>query len=87
MAVGVEGACDRGAAQQLSNELGVNVLLEQERRARVPEIVEGYVWQICPLKERREGSLPEVRGFDEGYVVRDRLVSAATPSPRVAETV
>ncbi len=38
--VGVEGDGDRCVSQKLLHELRMDVLLEEERRARVPEIVE-----------------------------------------------
>jgi hypothetical protein len=40
-------------------------LREQERRASVPEIVEGYLLQFSTLQERREGPLTEVGGVNE----------------------
>ena len=47
------------------NKLRVDILLEQERCAGVPEVVEGYLGQTRTLKERREGSLTEVGGVEE----------------------
>ena len=47
--------------EKLLDELRVHVLLEKERRAGVPEIVEGYLMQPSALQKRREGTLAEVR--------------------------
>ena len=43
MGVGVEGDGDGGVAQELLDELWVDVPLEQERRASVAQVVKGYL--------------------------------------------
>ena len=40
MRVGIEGYGDGGVSQHLRNDLGVDVPRQEQRRARVPEIVE-----------------------------------------------
>jgi hypothetical protein len=40
----------------------VDVPLERQRRARMAQVVEGYLWQTCTLQERCKGSLTEVGG-------------------------
>jgi hypothetical protein len=43
----------------------VDVPLEEERGAGVPEVVEGDLGQPRALEERCEGPLPEVRWVDQ----------------------
>ena len=54
MAVAVEGDGDGGVPEELLDELRVNVLLEEERCARVPEIVKGYLGKTGAFEEQRE---------------------------------
>ena len=54
MRVRVKGDGDAGVPQHLGDHLRVHVLGEQERGARVPEVVEGYLRQACPLEQGLE---------------------------------
>jgi hypothetical protein len=56
--VGVEGDGYGGVPEHVRDDLGVNVLGEQERGARVPEAVEAYLRQPGPLEQ----GLEAVRG-------------------------
>ena len=49
MGVGVERYDDGGVAEELLDELGVDVPLEQERGAGMPEVVEGDGESAAPL--------------------------------------
>ena len=51
MAVGIQGNGDAGMPQQLRDNLGVDVLGEQQRGARVPEIVKAYLGQPGPPEQ------------------------------------
>jgi hypothetical protein len=44
----------------------VDALAEEERGARVPEVMEADVGETSPLEERREAALSEVGGVDRG---------------------
>jgi hypothetical protein len=58
--VGVERDGDAGVAQHLGDHLRVHVLGEQERGARVPEIVEAYLRQARPLEQGLEAMRGDV---------------------------
>ena len=60
MGVGVQGYCDRRVPQHLGDNLGVDVLGQQQRCAGMPEVVKPDGRQPCLLEEWCEGSLPEV---------------------------
>jgi hypothetical protein len=64
-AFSVDGDCGRGVAQKLLHELGVDVPLEEQRRAGVPQVVESNLRESGTLEGRREGSLAEVGGVNE----------------------
>jgi hypothetical protein len=64
--VGVEGDADAGVPQELLDELRVDVPLEEEGGACMPEIVEGDLRQTRTLQERREATLSEVGGAYRG---------------------
>ena len=64
MGVGVEGDGDGGVAQKLLDELGVDVLREQDRSAGVAEAVEGDGGEPGPREQLSEGPLPEVEGIN-----------------------
>jgi hypothetical protein len=51
MRVGVQCDGDAGVAQHLGDDLGVRVLGEKQRSARVPQIVKAYLRQPCSSKE------------------------------------
>jgi hypothetical protein len=48
VAVGVQRYGYRGVPQHFTHDLRVNAFREQQRRARMPEIVEPYVGQLGP---------------------------------------
>ena len=52
--VGVQSDRYGGVAQGFLHEFGVHASTEQEGGARVPEVVEAYVRQFCPLQEGLE---------------------------------
>jgi hypothetical protein len=60
----------RGVPEKFLHKLGVDALTEQERGARVPEIVQTDVGKTRPLQERRERMLTKVRGVDRGPGLR-----------------
>jgi len=51
VAVGVERYGDVGVPEHLRDDLGVYASREQQRRTRVPEVVEAYVGQASPPEE------------------------------------
>jgi len=50
----------------------MNIPLEEERRAGVPEVMEGYLGQMSMLQERHEGPLAEVGGVDEAAALTSK---------------
>jgi hypothetical protein len=77
MAVGIQGDGYACAPQHLRDNLGVDVLGEQQRGARVPEIVKAYLGQPHPLDQGLEAvrgdeapiqRLPYLRGEDEAVL-------------------
>ncbi len=60
MRVGVERDGYAGMAQHLGDHLRVHILGEQDRGARVPEVVEAYLGQPRPLEQRLEAVCGDV---------------------------
>jgi hypothetical protein len=57
-------------SEKLLDELGMGALREQERGARVPEIVEADVQESRPLEKGLKRAVTEVRRVDEGPALR-----------------
>jgi hypothetical protein len=68
--VGVERYRHCGVAQELLDELGVGSFTEQQRGARVPEVVEADVGEIRLPQEGGERTLAHVGGVEGGSRVR-----------------
>jgi hypothetical protein len=51
-------------SEQLLNDLGMDSPAKEQRGAGVPEVVEAYLGQSGPIKERFEGALDEVLGVE-----------------------
>jgi hypothetical protein len=51
MRVGVQSDGDAGVTQHLGDDLGVHILGEKQRSARVPQIVKAYLRQPCLPEE------------------------------------
>ena len=69
-------------AQKLLNELGVDVLEQEQGGTCVPEIVEADVGETSALQERREAPLSEVRRVDRrpGFGCKDETLVAVAVS-------
>jgi hypothetical protein len=52
--IGIQSDRYSGVAQEFLHEFGVHTSTEQKRGARVPEVVEAYIRQSCPLQEGLE---------------------------------
>ena len=59
-----------GVLEHLRDDLGVDVPRQQQRRARVPQVVEADGRQAGLLEQRRKGPLPEVGGVHERAPLR-----------------
>jgi hypothetical protein len=68
--VGVKGDGYRGVSQHLGDDLGIDVSRQEQRSARVPEVVEADGRKPGLPKERHEGPFPEVGGVYEGASLR-----------------
>ena len=64
--VDVQGDADGGVSEHLGDDLGVDVLREQQRGAGMAEVVKANLWQPRVLQERLEGAVAEVRGVYDG---------------------
>lgn len=62
MTVGVERYGDVGVPEHLRDDLGVYAPREQQRRTRVPEVVEAYVGQASPPEEGLPVPVVEIVG-------------------------
>ena len=63
MGVGVEGYGDGGVPEKFLHELGVDAPGQKQRGGGVAQVVEAYArGETCPLEERREAALTQVRG-------------------------
>jgi hypothetical protein len=56
--------------QHLGDHLWVHVLGEQERGARVPEVVEAYLRQACPLEQGLEAAGSDVLAGERRAALR-----------------
>ena len=68
--VGVERYRHGGVAQELLDELGVRSFAQQQRRARVPEVVESHMGEVRLPQEGGERTLAHVGRVNEGSRVR-----------------
>ena len=68
--VGVKGDGYRGVSQHLRDDLGIDVSRQEQRRARVPEVVEADSREPGLPKEWHEGPFPEGGGVYEGAPLR-----------------
>jgi hypothetical protein len=66
MRVDVQSDAHGGVSEHLGDDLRVDVLAEEKRRARVAEVVESDRPEPGGLQERLEGAIAEVRGIDKG---------------------
>ena len=58
-------------AQEFLHEFGVHISTEQEGGTRVPEVVEAYGRQSCPLQERLElAGVQVLAGYGGAYMGR-----------------
>ena len=60
MRVGVQGHGDSGMTEEFLHDLGVYAPAQEQRGARMPEVVEADLREPCPLQKRLEGTLYEV---------------------------
>jgi hypothetical protein len=88
MRVGIERDSDVGVTQHLRDDLGVDVLREQQCRARVPEVMEGRFYEprlaggfAGSSHGARSGSLPERN------VWRTSLSAENTTDPSATGTI
>jgi hypothetical protein len=58
--IGIQGYGYSGVSQHLGDDLGVDVPAQQQRRARVPKVVEPDGGKYGLLEEEREGPLPKI---------------------------
>jgi hypothetical protein len=63
--VGVQRDGDSGMPQEFLHVLGMDIARQEQRGARVPEIVESYLGQARTLQERGERALSKVGRVDE----------------------
>ncbi len=68
--------CPSISETNLGDNLGVDVLGEQQRGAGVAKVVEPDLGQAGLLQERLEGAVPEVRGVDDRARLRGEYQSA-----------
>jgi hypothetical protein len=74
--VPIEGDADLGVAKHLCHDLGVYPLAEEERRRRVPQVVEADPVESSPVEDFGEGPADDVDASHNNEVLEVRMPCA-----------